>query len=121
MLRAPSVGTWLLLALFTVVCTIAMNLCDYLPVRPLLVGLPRTVERIGLVEMLGKQAQSMSVKALATLAVIETLGCAFIFGEWLQLPRHNAYMLIGAAGLGVMAMLFLAMLFTKLKAQRATV
>jgi hypothetical protein len=44
-----------------------------------------------------------------------------MFGEWLQLPRHNAYMLIGAAGLGVMAMLFLAMLFTKLKAQRATV
>jgi hypothetical protein len=121
MLRAPSVGTWLLLALFTVVCTIAMNLCDYLPVRPLLVGLPRTAERIGLVEMLGRQARSMSVKALVTMALIEALASAFTLGSWLLSPRPNPYVLTGTACFGLLTILFLAMLFTKLKAQRAAV
>src|SRR5262249_10279203 len=44
LLRAPSMTTWVLFALFAVVAGVAMNLCDYLPVRPLLVGLPRTME-----------------------------------------------------------------------------
>jgi hypothetical protein len=115
-LRTP---LWLPLALFVVVCTVAINLCDYLAVRPLLVGLPRTAERIRLVEMHARQARSMSVKALATLALIEVLACAFNLGEWLLLPRPNPHMLIGAVCLGLMAILFLAMLVTKLRTQRA--
>jgi hypothetical protein len=117
LLRAPSVGTWLLLALFVVFITVAMNLCDYLAVRPLLTGLPRTAERISLVEMYARQARSMSIKALATVTVIETLACALMFGDWLLSPRHSPHTLVGAACLGTMAILLTAMLLAKLKTQ----
>jgi hypothetical protein len=120
LLRAPSPWGWLLLALlYFVICTVSINLCDYLPIRHLLIDLPRSAERISIVEMHRTQAKSMSVKALATLTLIELLGCAVILGYWFLLPRHNPYMLAGAVCFGLIAMLFLAMLFTKLRAGRA--
>ena len=119
LLSAPSVVTWLMLALFMLVGSVAINSCDYLPVRPLLVGLPRTTERIGLIEMHGSQARAMSVKALATLALIELLACAVLLGEWLMSVRANPYKLVGAAGLGCVGILFLGMLIAKLRTQRA--
>jgi hypothetical protein len=115
LLRAPSITTWVLFALFVVVASVAMNLCDYLPVRPLLVGLPRTTERIGLVEMHGRQAQAMSVKALATIALIELVACLAVAAQWLTSVRGNPFMLVTAAIFGLMGMLFLRMLFVRLK------
>jgi hypothetical protein len=115
LLRAPSITTWVLFALFVVVASVAMNLCDYLPVRPLLVGLPRTKERIGLVEMHGRQTQAMSVKALATITLIELLACLAVAARWLTSVRGNPFMLVTAAIFGLMGMLFLRMLFVRLK------
>jgi hypothetical protein len=95
------------------------NLCDWLPLRPLLAGLPRTIVRIGLLEMHARQAQSMSVNALATIAAIQILAGVFNFGAWILAPRPNAYLLISAAFLGLMGAYFLAMLMAKLRAQHA--
>jgi hypothetical protein len=120
LIRAPSLSTWLVLALFPVVSTIALNLCDWLPLRPLLAGLPRTTERISLLEMHDRQAQSMSVKALATLTAIQFGASFFNLWLWLLLPRSNAFVLIGAVCVGLIGALFLAMLVAKLRAQRAT-
>jgi hypothetical protein len=116
--RAPSVGLWLSLALFGVAVAVAINLSDYFAVRSLLVGLPRTTEHINVVDMHRRQARSMSVKALATLALIETVVTGFIFVQWLRLPRSDPYMLIGPACFGLIAMLFIAMLVAKLRSQR---
>jgi hypothetical protein len=120
LLRPPSIVTWLLLALFVLLGTVTMNLCDYLPVRALLVGLPRTTERIGIVEMHVRQAQAMSVKALATIALIEVLACALILAQWLISVRGNALTLVSAAAFGLLGMLFLGMLFARLRMQRTT-
>jgi hypothetical protein len=68
------VPPWLQVSVFTVVFTVVINLCDYFVVRKVLVGVPRTSQRIGPIEMQGRQARSMSVKALIT---IEALACAF--------------------------------------------
>jgi hypothetical protein len=114
LLRAPSITTWVLFALFVVVASVAMNLCDYLPVRPLLTGLPRTKERIGLVEMHGRQARAMSVKALATIALIELVACLAILAQWLTSVRGNPFMLVSAAVFGLLGILFLRMLFVRL-------
>jgi hypothetical protein len=119
LLRAPSITTWVLFALFVVVASVAMNLCDYLPVRPLLVGLPHTTERIGLVEMHGRQAQAMSVKALATIALIELVACLAVVAQWLTSVRGNPFMLVTAAIFGLLGMLFLRMLFVRLRTQRS--
>jgi hypothetical protein len=118
LLRPPSINTWLLLALFFLVTAVVMNLCDYLPVRTLLVGLPRTTERIGLVEMYVRQAQAMSVKALVTIALIEVLVCVFILTQWLISARGNPFMLVGAAAFGLLGMLYLGMLFVRFRTQR---
>jgi len=120
LLRAPSPWAWLLLALFYfVICMVSINFCDYLPVRRLLIGLPQTAERISIVEMHSTQARSMSVKALATLTLIEVLGCGVILGYWFLLPRPNPYMLVSAICFGLIATLFLAMLVAKLRTLRA--
>lgn len=119
LIRAPSLSTWLLLALFTVANTIVLNLCDWLPLRPLLAGLPRTEERINLIEMHSRQAQSMSVKALVTLTAIQFAACFFNLGLWFLLPRANAFVLISAVCVGLIGSLFLAMLLAKFRAQRA--
>ena len=118
LLRAPSVGLWLSLALLGVAVAVAINLSDYFAVRSLLVGQPRTAEHITIVEMLRRQARSMSVKALATLALIETAATGFLFVQWLRLPRSDPYMLVGPVGFGLIAMLFLGMLVAKLRSQR---
>ena len=115
LLRAPSITTWVLFALFVVLASVAMNLCDYLPVRPLLVGLPRTTQRIGLVEMHGRQAQAMSVKALATIALIELLACLAVVAQWLTSVRGNPLMLVTAAIFGLLGILFLRMLLVRLR------
>jgi hypothetical protein len=115
LLRAPSMTTWVLFALFVVVASVAMNLCDYLPVRPLLAGLARTTQRIGLVEMHGRQAQAMSVKALATIALIELLACLAVVAQWLTSARGNPFMLVTAAIFGLLGILFLRMLFVRLR------
>jgi len=65
------------------------------------------------------QARSMSVKALATLTLIEVLGCGVILGYWFLLPRPNPYMLVSAICFGLIATLFLAMLVAKLRTLRA--
>jgi hypothetical protein len=119
LLRPASVGGWLWLALLTVLATVAINLSDYLTIRPSLAGLPRTTERISFLEMCGRQARSMSVARLATLTAIETFVFIVILAEWVFLPRTNIYMLIGAACFGAIAMLCGAMLFAKLKSQPA--
>jgi hypothetical protein len=113
LIRAPSLSTWLLLAIFTVVNTIVLNLCDWLPLRRLLARLPRSHERISLLEMHSRQAQSMSVKALATLTAIQFLACLFNLGLWLLLPQANAFVLVAAVGVGLVGALFLAMLLAK--------
>ena len=115
LLRAPSITTWVVFALFVVVASVAINLCDYLPVRRLLVGLPRTTERIGLVEMHGRQAQAMSVKALATIALIELLACLAVVAQWLTSVRGNPLMLVTAAIFGLLGILFLRMLLVRLR------
>jgi len=120
LLRPPSIVTWLLLALFVLLGTVTMNLCDYLPVRALLVGLPRTTERIGIVEMHLRQAQARSVKALATIALIEVLACILFVAQWLISVRGNSFTLVSAAAFGLLGMLFLGMLFARLRMQRTT-
>jgi len=73
LLRPTSVGAWLSLALLDALATVAINLSDYLAIRPSLAGLPRTTERISLSQMCGRQARSMLVARLATLTTTETL------------------------------------------------
>jgi hypothetical protein len=82
-------------------------------------GLPRTTERIGLVEMHVRQAQAMSVKALATIALFEVLACVMILAQWLISVRGNPFTLVSAATFGLLGMLFLGMLFAILRAERA--
>ena len=118
-LLSASITTWVLFALFVVVASVAMNLCDYLPVRRLLVGVPRTTERIGLVEMHGRQAQAMSVKALATIALIELLACLAVVAQWLTSVRGNPFMLVTAAIFGLLGILFLRMLLVRLRMPRS--
>jgi hypothetical protein len=116
---APSLATLLVLALLMLINTVVLNLCDWLPLQPLLPALPRTAERIGFMEMHGRQAQSMSVKALSTIAAIQVLACVFNLGLWVLSPRANAYLLAGVACMGLTAAYFLAMLLAKVRAQRA--
>ena len=118
LLRGPSIAMWLLLAAIVLVATVAINLCDYLPVRRALAGLPRTTERITLKEMHGRQAQAMSVKALAMLTLIEVLACALVLGEWYLSGHGGSFKLVSAAGLACMAILFGGMLLVRLRAPR---
>jgi hypothetical protein len=96
LLRAPSITTWVVFALFVVVASIA-------------------TERIGLVEMHGRQAQAMSVKALATIALIELLACLAVVAQWLTSVRGNPITLVSAAIFGLLGILFLRMLFVRLR------
>ena len=115
-LLAPSLVSLSMFVLFTIINTLVLNLCDWVPLRPLLAGLPRSAERISLIEMHGRQAQSMSVKALATLTAIQVLACVLSLGVWVMSPRPSAYLLPGAACMGLTGALFLAMLLAKLRA-----
>jgi len=65
--------------------------------------------------MHGRQAQAMSVKALATIALIELLACLAVVAQWLTSARGNPFMLVTAAIFGLLGILFLRMLFVKLK------
>ena len=95
-----------LVGVFMIVYLVALNLCDYFAVRMALVGRPRT----GLLEIDGRQARSMSIKAVITIALIEALAWAF-----LQSPEHSPYLLTAATCFCLLAILFTS----KSKTQRA--
>jgi len=57
----------------------------------------------------------MSVKALATIALIELLACLAVVAQWLTSVRGNPITLVSAAIFGLLGILFLRMLFVRLR------
>ena len=120
LLNARSLTTWLVLGAFIVVFTIVITMSDHLAVRPLLHDLPRSTQKISFADMIERQSQTMSVKALAIFIAIFVLAAAAGAIEALTASRPNAFLGLGAIVFTAFAVAFLAMLIMKLRARRTS-
>lgn len=119
LLRLPGIGTALVLAGFVVVMTVAIFVGDYLTVRPLLQGIPRTPRRFSQRDMMRTQYEVMSVRSLSIFTAIFVLALLACLVDWVLSPRNGTLTLISLASNTVFAVLFGGMLIAKLRAQRS--
>jgi hypothetical protein len=117
LLNFRSVETWLVLGAFVVVLTIPITVSDYLTVRPLLRDIPRSSQKIRLSDMLGRQGEAMSVRALVILTLIFVIGVAANVFLALTSVRGNPFPAIAAVALALSAIAFGGMLVAKLRAR----
>jgi hypothetical protein len=117
LLNFRSVEIWLVLGAFVVVLTTAITVSDYLTVRPLLRDIPRSSQKIRLSDMLGRQGEAMSVRALVILTLIFVIGVAANVFLALTSVRGNPFAAIAAVALALSAIAFGGMLVGKLRAR----
>jgi hypothetical protein len=115
-LNVRSLEAWLVFGALVVLVTGAISLSDYLTVRPLLRDTPRSSQKIGVMDMLARQSEAMSVTALATSTVIFVIATAGQTYQGLTSMRVGALALIGAVAFAFLAFLFGTMLIAKLRA-----
>src|SRR4051812_5890685 len=114
-LNVRSVQAWLVWGALVVLITGAIALSDYLTVRPLLRDLPRSSQKTRLTDMLARQGEAMSVRALAILTLIFSIGTANQTYQALTSVRLGALAAIGAAAFAWLAFNYGVMLLCKLQ------
>ena len=120
LLDASSLATWLVLVGYIIVFTIIITVSDYLAVRSLLRGLPRSSQKVSFAEMMRRQSETLSVKALAIFIAIFVIAAGASAIEALTSVRGNPFSTVGAVGFTLFAIAFLAMLVIKLRAKSAS-
>lgn len=116
-LNVRSVQAWLVWGAFVVLLTIAIAVSDYLTVRPLLRDVPRSSQKIGLTDMLGRQGEAMSVRALAIFTLIFVIGTAGQTYQALTSVRLGGLAAISVIAFAWLAFVFGGMLVAKLRAR----
>jgi hypothetical protein len=117
LLKSPGIGSALVLAGLVIAVTGLIIVGDYLTVRPLLLGIPRTTRKISQRDMLRTQYQAMSARSLSILAAIFVLAMLAGLADWILSPRVGWHVLFGMGFNGLLAMLFGGMLIAKLRAE----
>ncbi len=118
LLNPRSLTTWLALGAFIVVFTAIITLSDYLMVRPLLRDLPRSAQKIGFADMMHRQSETLSVKALAIFSSIFVVASVAGGLEAILSVRPNPFAAIGAVAFALFGIVFVAMLVMRLRARR---
>ncbi len=118
LLRSPGLGIALVLAGFVVVVSGMIFVGDYLTVRSLLQGVPRTTRKFSQRDMMRTQYEAMSVRSLWIFAAIFVLATLTNLAGWMASPRASVFALLGVAFSGLFAALFSGMLIAKLRARR---
>ena len=113
-----SVATWLVLGAFVVVFTIAIVVGDHLAVRPLLRDVPRSSQKIIMTDMLRRQGEAMSVRALVIFTLIFLVAGVANTYQALTSVRGNPFAAIGAIIFALFAIAFAGMLVAKLRARQ---
>ena len=119
MLREPGIGIALVAAGFVVAVTGMIFVGDYLTIRPLLQGIPRTSRKFSQGDMMRTQYEAMSVRSLSIFAAIFVFATLTNLAGWIASPRASVLALLGIAFSGLFAALFGGMLIAKLRARRA--
>jgi len=115
LMNPRSAMAWLALAAFGIVSAIAITLCDYVIIRPLLRDIPRTSRKIGYVDMVQSQTKALSVKALSIFTLIFLSGAANSTCQLLWSPRGSEFGAISAIVYVALTILFAGMLVAKLR------
>jgi hypothetical protein len=118
LLRPPGIGIALVLAGFVVVVTGMIFVGDYLTVRPLLLGIPRTQRKFSQRDMMRTQYEAMSLRSLSIFAAIFVFATLANLAGWMASPHAGVFALPGVAFSGLFAALFGGMLIAKLRARR---
>jgi hypothetical protein len=119
LLGPPGIGIALVLAGFVVAVTGLIFVGDYLTVRPLLQGIPRTTRKFSQRDMMRTQYEAMSVRSLWIFAAIFVFATLANLAGWMASPRASVFGLLSVAFSGLFAALFGGMLIAKLRARRA--
>jgi hypothetical protein len=119
LLNASSPVTWLAFGAFIVAFTYIITIGDHLAVRPLLHGLPRSSQKISFGDMMARQSQMMSVRALVIFIAIFVAAAAAGTIEILTSVHASPFSAVGAVAFALFAVLFLAMLVIRLCAKPA--
>jgi hypothetical protein len=107
-------------ASFVVLTVAAITVCDYLNIRPLIGGLPRSSRKIGHADMMQSQAQAMSAPAIAIFASLFGLATAGKTYEALTSASGNWMAAVAAACFAPFALVFISMLVVKLRNRHAS-
>lgn len=119
--RTNSIASWATFGAFCLSMEIIFKLCDYLVVRGLLRGVPRSAQKVRPTEMLRIQGQAMSVRALAIFTSIFTAGLIANVSVALTLSGGSAsFAVIGAVAMGLFAVSFGGSLLNKLRTRKLT-
>ena len=118
LLKTAGIGMALVLSGFVLVVTGMIFVGDYLTVRPLLQGVPRTTRKFSQRDMLRTQYEAMSVRSLGIFAAIFVLVTLINLASWVASPRASVFLLLAVASSGLFAVLFGGMLIAKLRARR---
>ena len=118
LLRPPGIGIALVLVGFVVVVTGMIFVGDYLTVRPLLLGMPRTQRKFSQRDMMRTQYEAMSLRSLSIFAAIFVFATFANLAGWMASPHAGVFALPGVAFSGLFAALFGGMLIAKLRARR---
>jgi len=118
LLRPPGIGNALVLVGFVVVVTGIIFVGDYLTVRSLLLGIPRTQRKFSQRDMMRTQYEAMSLRSLSIFAAIFVFATLANLAGWMASPHAGVFALPGVAFSGLFAALFGGMLIAKLRARR---
>jgi hypothetical protein len=119
LLNARSLVTWLAFGAFIVAFTYIITIGDHLAVRPLLHDLPRSSQKISFADMMERQSQIMSVRALVIFIAIFVAAAAAGAIEAFTAARPSPFSAAGAVAFALFALAFLAMLVIKLRTKPA--
>jgi len=120
LLRPASIGPWMVLAGFVFVFSGALFVSDYLTVRPLLHGIPRTARKLSYLDMMRGQYNAMSVRALSIFVAIFAFAVIAQGGDFLVSQRIDALRAVSTIGFALFGVMFAGMLIAKLRARRVT-
>jgi hypothetical protein len=115
LLNPRSVEAWLIWGAVVLTFTIANAVSDHLIVGPLLRHVPRSSQKIGLTEILRRQAEPMSVKALA-IFTLTVLICAMAQTYNAFTSRSAALMAVSVIAFAWLAFVSGGILIAKLRA-----
>lgn len=115
LLDLQSLAAWLELGGFVIVFMVIGTICNNLILRPLLHDLPRTSQKISLVDKLRSQSEAMSIRALSILTLMSALGTAASTAILFTASTITLFAALGAILCGASALVFFGMLMTKLR------
>jgi hypothetical protein len=122
-LRLPSLhdshalASWIALAAFVAVFTVATAACESFLLRPLVRDLPRAPRKARRLESLRNQSQAMSLTILAALSSVCALASAGLVGTYFMSSQVDLFSILGAVLAGFSAILFFAMLMMKIRSE----